>query len=83
MAEVLKVRRFRRCAVLLLSLRLLFAKCQVAFLDESFDKLVQQFFEERSFVIAFVLGEHLLDLLLVDEAFFEQCLEEGASQGVE
>jgi hypothetical protein len=66
--------RARRCALSLVRLLWLLAERQVAFFDETFDELVQQFFEQRTFVLAFVLGEHLLDLAFAYEAFVDQRL---------
>src|ERR1043166_19858 len=51
------------------SRRRLFTEFQVAFFNESLDQLIEHLFEQRSFELTFVVGEHFLDL-----AFMQQTL---------
>src|SRR6185369_14345078 len=52
----------RRSTTLFGTLRWFFVKSQVTFFNQSLDQLIQQFLEQRTAELAFVLSEHFTDL---------------------
>ena len=58
-------------------------QAQVTFLSQPFDELVEHLLKLRTFVFALVLIEHLLNLVLAEQFFINQRLQQRAAQSIE
>src|ERR1044071_3214971 len=66
----------RGSTALLGMLRRFFVKRQITFFNESLDQLIQQFFEQRTAKLAFVLADHFTDLLFVNKPLVHERLKQ-------
>src|SRR5437870_1964797 len=55
---------------------------QVTFFNQPLDQLIQHLLELRAFILAFVLVQHLLNLVLAKQSLIHKRLKQSASQRI-